>query len=241
MARVEVRRITAPNPGPMTLEGTNTYLVRSVTGEVALIDPGPLDEVHLAAIDREAAALGGVDAVLLTHSHLDHAEAVSALDVGVSFVGGGETVAGLEAISTPGHSADHVCFFARADGICFVGDLLLGTGSGLVPPRAEGGSLADYLESLERVRDLGPSVLLPGHGPAIEDPLEALSRYLNHRLDRERRLIEAIEAGERSRSRLLATVWDDVPEELRPAAALAMQAHVEKLEAEGLPVDELED
>lgn len=238
---MEVRRITAPNPGPMTLEGTNSYLVRSVAGEVALIDPGPLDEIHLTAIDREASSLGAIDTVLLTHSHLDHAEAASALDVAVSSPSGGDVVAGLEVIPTPGHSTDHLCFFERGDGICFVGDLLLGSGSGLVPPRAEGGSLADYLDSLERVRSLGPSVLLPGHGPAIEDPQEALTRYLDHRRERERRLIEAIEAGERSRARLLATVWDDVPEELRPAAALAMQAHVEKLEAEGVAVDELED
>ena len=116
------------------------------------------------------------------------------------------------------------------------GDLVLGEGSTFVPP--DGGSLAAYLDSLHRVQELDLELLCPGHGPWVTDPAAKVSEYIDHRLDRERKLVAALDAGERSRSRLLDAAWDDVPEELRPAAALVMQAHLEKLDAEGrLPGD----
>ncbi len=108
---------------------------------------------------------------------------------------------------------------------------MLGRGSSFVPPG--GGSLAAYLDSLERLRAADLELLYPGHGPLIEDPAAKIDEYLEHRLMRERRLLAELEKGERSRARLLALVWDDVPDELRPAAAVVMQAHLEKLEAEG--------
>jgi len=135
------------------------------------------------------------------------------------------------AIATPGHAADHVCFVL--DDVCFCGDLILGTGSSIVPPAPGGGSLADYMRSLRRVAELGAALLAPGHGPWITDPPAKVAEYVSHRHDRERRLLAAIGAGERSRGALVARVWDDVPGPLRPAAAVAMQAHLEKLAAEG--------
>ncbi len=132
---------------------------------------------------------------------------------------------------TPGHAADHVCFVRER--VCFCGDLILGEGSTIVPPAAGGGSLADYMASLRRVAELDVDVLAPGHGPLINDPAAKIAEYVEHRESRERRLLAALDAGERSRAALLATVWDDVPEPLRPAAAIAMQAHLEKLAAEG--------
>ena len=127
------------------------------------------------------------------------------------------------------------------DEVCFCGDLILGEGSSIVPPAVYGGSLVDYMESLRRVRALGATLLAPGHGPRITDPMAKVDEYIAHREEREARLVAALDAGERSRARLLDAAWDDVPEILQPAAAMAMQAHLEKLEAEGrLAASELE-
>ena len=121
---------------------------------------------------------------------------------------------------------------------CFCGDLILGEGSTIVGPRELGGSLRDYMDSLRRLQGLDLTVLYPGHGPEVDDPQAKIAEYIAHRQEREDRLVAAIERGERSRAALLAEVWDDVPEELRGAAAIAMQAHLEKLEDEGrLPSD----
>jgi glyoxylase-like metal-dependent hydrolase (beta-lactamase superfamily II) len=126
--------------------------------------------------------------------------------------------------------------------VCFCGDLILGHGSAIVPPAAHGGSLVDYMESLRKLQALALELLAPGHGPPITDPAAKIAEYVEHRLARERALLASLESGERSRSRLLAAAWADVPEPMRPAAAMAMQAHVEKLEADGLiAADELHD
>ena len=138
----------------------------------------------------------------------------------------------FKAIPTPGHAADHVCFLWET--VLFCGDLVLGEGSTIVPPAALGGSLAEYMASLDRVAALGAELLAPGHGPWISDPAAKLAEYIAHRREREHRLLAALEAGEHSRERLLDAAWGDVPGPLRPAAALAMQAHLEKLEADGL-------
>jgi glyoxylase-like metal-dependent hydrolase (beta-lactamase superfamily II) len=235
----------------MTLEGTNTYVVGSNPAYV--IDPGPAEESHLDAVRAAAEDRGGIAGVLLTHSHADHSAAVPMLGAPLLFgkVGAGDEASGepraerrsagselaaepgrvgpFEALPTPGHATDHVCFVLGQVGFC--GDLVLGHGSSFVPP--DGGSLAAYLDSLERMRAADLELLCPGHGPYIEDPEAKLDEYLEHRLMRERRLLAELERGERSRVRLLDRVWEDVPNELRPAAAVVMQAHLEKLEAEG--------
>jgi glyoxylase-like metal-dependent hydrolase (beta-lactamase superfamily II) len=230
----------------MTLAGTNTYVVGRDPAYV--IDPGPDIAEHLDAVRAEGEARGGIEGVLLTHSHADHSAGVEGLGAPLLWGAvssfdetswapdpGGEVrrevPTGFEALPTPGHAPDHVVF--HWGDVCFCGDLILGEGSTIVPPAAFGGSLADYMESLERVRGLGARVLAPGHGPLIVDPEAKVDEYVRHRTEREERLLAALGGGERSRSRLLGLVWDDVPEILRPAAAMAMQAHLEKLEAEG--------
>jgi glyoxylase-like metal-dependent hydrolase (beta-lactamase superfamily II) len=240
----------------MTLEGTNTYVVGSQPAYV--IDPGPANELHLEAVRAVAEDRGGIAGVLLTHSHADHSAAVPMLGAPLLFgeVGAGDEtsaepgavgvsagfavaiearrVGPFEALPTPGHATDHVCFLFGKVGFC--GDLVLGRGSSFVPP--DGGSLAAYLDSLERLRAADLELLCPGHGPYIEDPPTKIDEYLEHRLMRERRLTAALQQGERSRARLLDLVWDDVPRELRPAAAAVMEAHLQKLEADGrLPED----
>ena len=241
----------------MTLEGTNTYVV---DGHV--IDPGPDDAEHLERVRAAAGQIEGVLLTHGHSDHSAGVEALGApllwgrasgeaemeamrraleagsVDAIGGFVSHTETnpptdtqIGPFTVIATPGHAADHVAF-VRGD-VCFCGDLILGTGSSIVPPAAGGGSLADYMRSLDRLAELDVELLAPGHGPWITDPAAKIAEYREHRLDRERRLLAALESGERSRAALLAAVWDDVPEPLRPAAAIAMQAHVEKLAAEG--------
>ncbi len=229
----EILRIVAPNPGPMTLEGTNTYLYGA--DPCVVIDPGDEDPAHLEAIRVAAAERGGIGAVLVTHSHVDHLSGADRLDAPVIQPEGGEEHGGLRALATPGHAEDHVVFLG-AEGVCFCGDLVLGLGSTIVPPG--GNSLAAFMDSLALLQAEGLALMCPGHGPWITDPAAKLAEYVEHRLTRERRLLAALEAGERSRAALLGTVWDDVPAELLPMAAMAMEAHLEKLESEArLPAD----
>ena len=226
--RAEIARVVAPNPGPMTLAGTNTYLYGS--DPCTVIDPGPDDAGHLEAVRAAAEERGGIGAVLLTHSHGDHAAGADGLGVKGVLPSGGEEYGGLRAIATPGHAADHVCFLT-GDGVCFSGDLVLGEGSTFVPP--DGGSLAAYMDSLRLLQAEPIELICPGHGPWVTDPAAKLAEYVEHREMRERRLLAALERGERSRAALLAEAWSDVPTELRPAAGLVMEAHLQKLAAEG--------
>lgn len=212
----------------MTLAGTNTYLYGS--DPCTVIDPGPDDASHLDAVRVAAEELGGIGLVLLTHSHGDHAAGAERLGAEVVLPNGGDEHGGLRALATPGHAADHVCFLT-GDGVCFSGDLVLGEGSTFVPP--DGGSLAAYMESLRLLQAEPIELICPGHGPWITDPAAKLAEYVEHREMRERRLLAALERGERSREALLAEAWSDVPTELRPAAALVMEAHLQKLRAEG--------
>ncbi|MGH2951067.1 MAG: MBL fold metallo-hydrolase [Solirubrobacterales bacterium] len=250
----EIERFVAPNPGAMTLEGTNTYVVAAPGAGTAayVIDPGPADPGHVEVVRAAALRHGGIAGVLLTHSHGDHSEAcslfeapllwgeVSTADESSPASGAGadedgsrsprpRRVGPFDVVPTPGHAIDHVCLVLGEVGFC--GDLILGRGSSFVPP--DGGSLAAYLDSLRAVMRLELELLCPGHGPYVTDPMERATEYLEHRLDRERKLVAALSDGERSRSRLLDLAWDDVPADLRPAAAVVMQAHLEKLEAEG--------
>jgi glyoxylase-like metal-dependent hydrolase (beta-lactamase superfamily II) len=224
----ELLRIVAPNPGPMTLEGTNTYVYGA--DPCTVIDPGSEDEGHLEAIRAAAAERGGIGLVLLTHSHGDHAAGAEQLGAEVVLPRDGETHGGLRVVATPGHAADHVSFLA-AGGLCFSGDLVLGLGSTIVPPG--GGSLAAFMKSLRRLQDEPLELIAPGHGPWVTDPAAKLAEYVEHREMRERRLVAALDRGERSRAALLAEAWDDVPAALLPMAAMAMEAHLEKLEEEG--------
>jgi glyoxylase-like metal-dependent hydrolase (beta-lactamase superfamily II) len=222
-----VIRIRAANPSPLTLDGTNTYVVGSW-----VVDPGPADSVHLDAVRR--AAEDHIEGVVLTHSHSDHSAGAEMLGAPVTLPSDRARVGPFTALATPGHSADSVCLmFGRA---CFTGDTVLGTGSVFIAPGE--GSLSAYLESLRRLRELDLDVLCPGHGPYVRNPAAKLDEYIAHRLDRERRLADALASGLRTRDELLDAAWPDAPAELRPAAALTLAAHLEKLREEGrLPDD----
>ncbi|GAA3157302.1 MBL fold metallo-hydrolase [Blastococcus jejuensis] len=248
-----VTRVLAPNPSSMTLDGTNTYVVGAPgSGQAVLVDPGPDDPAHLAAVER---VLAGRDArcvaVLVTHHHGDHAEA--ALPWGERFgaqvAAASAVVAGprgrvLEAgdrlglagttigvVPTPGHTGDHLAFRVES-GAVLVGDHVLGRGTSVVT-HPEGDVVA-YLESLRRVLDLGPSALYCGHGPELtENPAAVLEYYLAHRAYREHQLLAGLANGPRTVAELVAAIYAEVPRALWPAATQSTRATLAKLHAEG--------
>ncbi len=214
--------VRAPNPSALTLDGTNSYVV-----EGWVVDPGPAIPSHVDAL-RDVLN-DGIEGVVLTHSHADHSEAAELFGAPVVLPRDGEHVGPFEAVGTPGHSADSVCLlFGR---VCFTGDTVLGEGSVFIEPGE--GSLSAYLDSLRRLLELDLEVLCPGHGPCVWDPAAKLDEYIAHRLERERRLVEALEAGLGGEEELLDAAWSEVPAALRPAAALTLRAHLEKLREEG--------
>jgi glyoxylase-like metal-dependent hydrolase (beta-lactamase superfamily II) len=244
--------VLAPNPGPMTLDGTNTWLLHEPGSDVCVVvDPGPDDEGHLLAV-LAAAGTGGhrVATVLLTHGHPDHAEGarrfaelagvgVRALDpaqrLGDEGLADGEVVSvgGLEVlvVGTPGHTADSLSFLVPADGALLTGDTVLGRGTSVVAH--PDGRLADYLASLERLSGLaaGGSVrrVLPGHGPVLDDPAGVLGGYLAHRRDRLEQVASAVSAGDRTPRAVVERVYADVDRALWPAAELSVMAQLEYL------------
>ena len=219
--------VRAPNPGPLTLTGTNTWVVGRW-----VVDPGPAIDAHLDAVAR---AVGDAEGIALTHDHEDHVEGVPGLlerlgDVPVvsarAGAGDGDAFGPLRVVSLPGHSDDHLAFVAGRAAFC--GDAVLGEGSVFVS-----GDLAGYLDGLRRLRALDLAVLCPGHGDPIWDVAAKLDGYIEHRLDRERRLLAALDRGLRGEDELLDAAWDDAPVELRPFAAMSLRAHLDKLRAEG--------
>jgi glyoxylase-like metal-dependent hydrolase (beta-lactamase superfamily II) len=232
--------IRAANPGPFTLSGTNSWIVGR--DPAWLVDPGPALDEHLAELWAQIDRRGGLGGIALTHDHGDHTEAVPAtraryrgapvgaargeVDVALS---DGDRFGPLEVLATPGHAADHLAFVTGAVGL--TGDAVLGHGSVFVSPYP--GALAAYLDGLARLRERRLEVLCPGHGPVVRDPAAKLEQYVSHRLDRERRLLAALERGKRSVEELLDDAWDDVPPELRAPATVTLAAHLDKLADEG--------
>jgi glyoxylase-like metal-dependent hydrolase (beta-lactamase superfamily II) len=225
-----IRLVRAPNPSALTLDGTNTWLVAGW-----VVDPGPADDAHLDAV---VAAAGSADGIVLTHSHLDHSQAAPELaarlgGIEVVLPEGDGRVGPFEAIATPGHSPDSVCLLHER--VLFTGDTVLGEGSVFIAPGE--GSLGAYLRSLERLLELDLEAICPGHGPLVRDPHAKLREYRDHRLERERRVLAALDAGARSVDELLARAWDDVDLSrnplLRTAAAATLAAHLQKLGDEG--------
>ena len=237
LSRHDVALIRAENPSAFTLTGTNSWLVGREPAFV--IDPGPLIDAHLEAIVAEAEARGGLGGIAITHGHADHVEGLDAL---LAKVGGDVPVARsgelgpLRAVPTPGHTADHVAWIAGA--VLFSGDAVLGEGSSILTP--DPGALRGYLDALARLRGAGFEVLLPGHGPVVDDPDAKLTEYIDHRLDRERRLVAGLEEGRRTIDELLDAAWGDVADFMRPAAAISMAAHLDKLDEEGRLPDGVE-
>ena len=243
--------VRADNPGPMTLDGTNTYVLQGRDG-VVVVDPGPLDEQHLRAV-AGAAAHGEVLLTLLTHGHPDHAEGalrfhqltgspVLARDpahcIGSDDALGedGETagVAGLlvDVLHTPGHTADSVCFVVESAGtrVVLTGDTVLGRGTTVVAH--PDGSLAPYLDSLRRIVALGPVTLLPGHGPVRPDAAALAGEYIAHREARLAQVRRAVAEGATTAPEVVRVVYADVDESLWPAAELSVRAQLDYLAAD---------
>jgi glyoxylase-like metal-dependent hydrolase (beta-lactamase superfamily II) len=232
--------VRADNPGPFTLTGTNAWIVGSEPAW--LVDPGPALDEHISAVTAELRRRGGLGGIALTHDHPDHAEAVPAIrarfePVPLAAMRGdvdrrlreGERFGPLEVVATPGHAPDHVAFVVGTAALS--GDAVLGEGSVIIGP--DPGALAGYLAGLAKLRGRQLTVLLPGHGPVVDEPAAKIAQYIEHRLDRERRLLAGLAAGARSVTELLEAAWPEVPEILRPAAAVTLAAHLDKLEGEG--------
>lgn len=230
--------VLAPNPGPMTLDGTCTWILRAPgSATCVVVDPGPLDEGHLAQV----AAQGPVDVVLLTHGHPDHSDGarrlaeltgapVRALDpahrLGDDGLAGGDVVAaaGLElrVLATPGHTGDSLSF-VLPDAV-LTGDTVLGRGSTVVAH--PDGVLADYLESLQRLQELGDVTVLPGHGPELPSAAAAAAAYLAHREARLEQVRAALAAGCTTPQQVVERVYADVDRALWPAASLSVLAQL---------------
>jgi glyoxylase-like metal-dependent hydrolase (beta-lactamase superfamily II) len=244
LAHYDVLCVRAANPGPLTLSGTNTWVVGH--DPTWIVDPGPMLDEHIERLSTVIDKRGGLGGVVLTHDHHDHSEAVrpllehhpaplaagrGAVDILLSE---GVRFGPFEAVATPGHAADH--FALIANGVCFTGDAVLGEGSVFISPYR--GSMTGYLLALTRLRlreDF--NVLCPGHGPVVWDAQAKLEEYVAHRVDRENRLIMALSEGRRTIDELLAAVWPEVTDALRPLASSTLAAHLDKLEDEQILPD----
>lgn len=233
--------VLAPNPGPMTLDGTNTWVLRAPAVEASVVvDPGPLHDEHLAAV----AATGPVALILLTHGHFDHSEGagrlaeltgapVRALDarhrLGDEGLVDGDVIAeaGLEirVAHTPGHSSDSLSF-VLPDAV-LTGDTILGRGTTVVAH--PDGVLHEYLESLKRLRDLGDVAVLPGHGPELASAGAAAQHYLDHREQRLDQVRAALAGGAVTPREVVEVVYSDVDRVLWPAAEMSVRAQLDYL------------
>lgn len=245
--------VLAPNPSLFTGPGTNTYLVGA--GALLCIDPGPDDDSHLRAIlDAVARRDARIAVILLTHSHPDHrplarrlsaatGAPVRALDValgddGAALLVDSESVSAtagvaLRAVHTPGHASDHLCFFDEDSGALYTGDhVLSGMTTVINPPD---GDMTAYMASLERIRELRPSVIHPGHGTRVDDAAALIDDYITHRREREAQ----VERAARSRGEqvapadLVPEIYAGYPQGLYALAARSVEAHLDKLAREG--------
>ena len=235
---MNIRSITAPNPGPFTLDGTRTYLI----DDAIVLDPGPAIDSHIAAI-RDA--MPRLDTILITHRHGDHAPAAvplkratgariiaphGVLEETDRIVNDGDVVDGIEVIATPGHTSEHVCYLTP-DGDLFSGDTILGFGTtAIFPPD---GNMADYLRSLRKLRERNPRRIHPAHGPTRDDAIALIDEYIAHRLERERQVLAAVEGGARTPAEIRRIVYPDLDPRLERGAEVQIEAHLIKLREEG--------
>ncbi|MEJ7635397.1 MBL fold metallo-hydrolase [Aeromicrobium sp.] len=241
--------VLAANPGIMTLDGTNTWILREPGAERAVVvDPGPADETHLQAV---LAAAGTVGLILFTHRHFDHTEALGrfaeltgapARSMDPEFTRDGQPLVDgesiivdgleIEVIATPGHTSDSTCFRLVADDTLVSGDTILGRGTTVIAH--PDGVLGPYLDSLAHIRELAEEGLvtriLPGHGPVIDEPATVLDFYLEHRAERLDQVRAALEAGATTPRAVVAEVYQDVDESLWGAAELSVAAQLDYLQ-----------
>ena len=253
--------LSAHNPGPMTGDGNHTYLLGNDRGPALLVDAGVGDPRHLAELRTKLPSSRTLD-VVVTHAHPDHASGAPAvaeafpaarffkwpwadedrkwavpwhgLVDGQAIGCGSES---LQVVHTPGHSPDHVALWHEASRTAFVGDLVLPGGSVMIHT-SRGGSLAEYLASLERIRSLAPERLLPAHGPAVTDPEQVLTTHLRHRRMRERQVIDALASGLDTVQSIADSIYHGLSPALMPAALENVRAHLDKLRHEGRAVDD---
>jgi len=257
-----IRRLLAPNPSPFTFTGTQTYVVGE--GEVAVIDPGPDDPDHVAAL-LEALGEERVAASLVTHTHRDHSPASRALAeaTGAPIVGcaplaipddgpradaafdfdyrpdvvlsdGGRVAIGehvLEAVATPGHTSNHLCFALVGTRALFTGDHVMGWSTTIVSP--PDGDMAAYMQSLDRLLARDDRVYYPTHGPAVEDPKGHVQALIDHRRMREAQILEQIEAGEGTIAGMVTKLYTETDPALHPAAQRSVLAHLIDLQQRG--------
>jgi glyoxylase-like metal-dependent hydrolase (beta-lactamase superfamily II) len=245
------------NPGLFTGPGTNTFLIGTGARPI-LLDTGSGHEGYIPLLEAGLRDLCDTDApgeILLTHVHPDHIGGVpsilerfgprsvskkpwperdTAFDVEITPIDDGAVIhtegATLRAIYTPGHSQDHLCFYLEEECALFTGDVVLGAGTSVIP--TDGGSMGLYLETLERLLNLKADRICPGHGPAIDDPQAKLREYLEHRLEREREIMEAVRGGARTVEQVVERIYTDTPRALWPAAGMSVLSHLLKLERE---------
>jgi glyoxylase-like metal-dependent hydrolase (beta-lactamase superfamily II) len=267
-----VRRLLADNPGPFTFKGTLSYIVGR--GQVAIIDPGPLDAAHIAAL-LQAVRGETVTHIFVTHTHRDHSPAVPqikaatgaqvlaegphraarALNVGelprldasndTQFrpdraLVDGERISGpgwtIEAVATPGHTANHMAFALREANILFSGDHVMAWSTPVVAP--PDGAMSDYMASLQKLARRGEDIYLPGHGGAVRDAPRFVEHYIRHRQGRERAILHQLAAGEADIPNLVAAIYIELDPRLVKAAGLSVLAHLEDLTARGLVATE---
>ena len=240
-----LRRVVAPNPGPMTYRGTNTWLVEGDDG-ITVIDPGPDDAAHMAAL--LAAAAGRVTRILLTHTHPDHLGATAALreatgapvhgwgapwqagftpDIALAH---GDSVAGLTALHTPGHASDHLCFAWDQCGL-FSGDHVMSWNTSIVSP--PDGDMAAYMASLRLLLERGDPVFYCGHGPVLPNPQSLMRAMLNHRNLREAAILSVVTEGAHQPGAIVDRLYADLEPRIKPAAERTVLAHLLKLQSEG--------
>lgn len=249
-----VRKLIAPNPGPMTGEGTNTYIV----GEehLSVIDPGPADPGHIEAI---ASACGGrLENILVTHTHIDHSPGAMPLAklTGARVIGmplepddGHQDISftpdlvpepmavlktpeyALQAIHTPGHVGNHVCYYLQQEKMIFAGDHMMeGSTVVIIPPS---GDMADYIDSLRHLKSVDPDTIAPGHGGLIQSAKQAIDALIEHRLKREEKIYSRLkEQGPMDMDQLVKAAYDDVNTALHKVARYSLLAHLLKLEKE---------
>ena len=255
-----VKRVIANNPGGFTFTGTGTYMIGKKN--IAVIDPGPIDDDHYNALIK-ATEGQKITHILLTHNHNDHSPLAKRLksETGAKIYfknlsnsdlaqddfeeGYDRNIEGdvelndndliktdewsIEAIHTPGHTSNHICYALLDENILFSGDHVMGWSTTVIVP--PDGNMDDYLSSLEKLLSRNEDRFFPTHGPIIDNPKKLVTNYISHRLDRERQIIEAIKRGNNKISDMVKLIYKDVDQSLHPAAAMSTLAHLKRMES----------